>query len=678
MANVQYQVPRHSFYWLLLATLLATVPHALNAGWWLKLMLPLLLVTRWRLHIGRGAMPNKWVRSALMVLVLALVWRENGHVFSTEASTQLLVGAFLLKLLEMHRQRDAYVLLVLGYFVAATVFLFYQGPFAALYVLLLLWLLTAALVGINVPTIGWSWRSHGRTSAVILLQSVPVMVVLFIFVPRFGPLWAIPSHEGKAKTGMTDTLTLGSISELSESTELAFRVEFYTQPPEQHALYWRGLVLSEFDGQTWHQGQRRNAKVLLPQRQTMPHWWEQLEKKAGEPEYHYRVLLEPSGQRWLYALRHSISSTARVGATFGGTLATTKELNERFVYELESYPEYVMSEPLASEHRDYYLALPALVDPQARQLAAQLKARYPNPEERVEGALDWFRGEPFHYTLTPPKTGTHANDDFLFGTQRGFCEHYASAFAFMMRAAGIPARIVVGYQGGEWNPRSQHLSVYQYHAHAWVEVWLAGLGWVRVDPTATVAPERIEKERTVVDASDSRAHALWYGNRLILSLRAQLDWVEFNWQRWVLSYDEQQQERFLAGVFGEITPMKLAYSILFLVLLLLVPTLFWTFWVTRGPRLTAAQYEFLWMRRLLHRKGRVPLALTKTATVPQLAAMGAQYWPHKQPVFERWAFVMEQMLYAEQNGTLLLKEAQQERKKLRRLPKCSLKHDTKE
>lgn len=668
MTKVLYQVPRHSFYWLLLAALLAALPHALNSGWWLKLMLPLVLLMRWRLHLGRGKMPNKWVRTLLMAAVLALVWRENGHVFSTEASTQLLVGAFLLKLLEMHRQRDAYVLLVLGYFVAATVFLFYQGPVAALYVLLLLWFLTAALVGINVPTIDWSWRSHGRTSAAILLQSVPVMVVLFIFVPRFGPLWAIPSHDGKAKTGMTDTLTLGTISELSESTELAFRVEFYNTAPAQKDLYWRGLVLSEFDGRTWHQGQRRNARVLLPRGQTMPQWWQQLQQHSGEAEHHYRVMLEASGQRWLYALRHSISQTDRVGGTFGGTLATTRELNERFSYELKSYPSDIISEPLSSEHRAYYLALPALVEPQARRLAAQLKARYSAPKDRVEGALAWFRSEPFYYTLTPPKASDNANDDFLFNTQRGFCEHYASAFAFIMRAADIPARIVVGYQGGEWNPRSQHLSVYQYHAHAWVEVWLDEQGWVRVDPTATVAPERIEKERSVAEASDSRAHALWYGNRLILNLRAQLDWMEFNWQRWVLNYDEQQQDSFLKGMLGEVTPMKLAYGMLILVLLLLVPAMLWTYWMTRGPVLTPVQQEFLWMRRWLRRKASVPLAATQTATATQLAQHGAQCWPQEAAAFKRWALLMEQVLYAEHEAAPLIKAIQLQRKKLRRLP----------
>lgn len=667
MAKSQYQVPRHSFYWLLAAALFSAIPHAMNGGLWLQVMLPLVLIVRWRLHLGRGNMPNKWLRTLFMAAVVAMVWRENGHLFSTEASTQLLVGAFLLKLLEMQRQRDAYVFLVLGYFVAATVFLFYQGPFAALYVLLVLWLLTAALVGINVPTLHWSARSHGRASGVILLQSIPVMIALFIFVPRFGPLWAIPSADGKAKTGMSDTLSPGNISELSESTELAFRVEFFNHAPEQRDLYWRGLVLTEFDGRTWHQGRWRNTPVQLPSRHAMPTWWQQLGSLPSELGYQYRIMLEPSGQRWLYGLANSITDTRAIGATLGATLATPRELNERFVYELLSYPEVILDEQLDEEQAEYYVRLPPLIDPQTRQLAAQLSARYPNTEALVEGALAWFRSEPFHYTLRPPTTGKNTHDEFLFSTQRGFCEHYASAFAFLMRAAGVPSRIVVGYQGGEWNARSGHLSVYQYHAHAWVEVWSVEKGWVRVDPTATVAPERIEKERTVSDASGSRAHALWYGNRLVLSLRSQLDWMEFHWQRWVLNYDEQQQGQFLKKLLGEVTPMKLAYSLLVFAFALLLPAMFWTYWITRKPPLTPIQREFHWLRGLLRRKAEISFEETKMASTAQLVALGIKQWPEQTEVFEHWGELMEQMLYAEEESPTLLAQLQDERKRLRRL-----------
>lgn len=667
MAKIQYQVPRHSFYWLLAAALFAVIPHAMNSGLWMQIMLPLVLIARWRLHLGGGSMPNKWFRVLLMVAVVAMVWRENGHIFSTEASTQLLVGAFLLKLLEMHRQRDAYVFLVLGYFVAATVFLFYQGPFSALYVLLLLWLLTAALVGVNVPTAHWSGRSHGRTSGVILLQSIPVMVALFIFVPRFEPLWAIPSADGKAKTGMSDTLSPGNISELSESTELAFRVEFFNRAPEQRELYWRGLVLTEFDGRTWHQGRWRNAQLQIPDRHAMPSWWLQLSNLPPELSHHYRIMLEPSGQRWLYGLAHSMTHTEGIGAALGATLAASRELNERFIYELQSYPEVLLYDRLEGELEKYYLMLPPVVDPQTRQLAAQLSARYSDPNALVEGALAWFHSEPFHYTLRPPTTGKNTHDDFLFSTQRGFCEHYASAFAFLMRAAGIPSRIVVGYQGGEWNARSGHLSVYQYHAHAWVEVWIADKGWVRVDPTATVAPERIEQERTVSDASESRAHVLWYGNRLVLSLRAQLDWMEFNWQRWVLNYDEQQQGQFLRNLLGEVTPMKLAYGLLVFVLVLLLPVMLWTYWMTREPALTPIQREFHWVRGLMRRKAGISLKETKTATTSQLVALGIKQWPEQAAVFERWGSLMEQMLYAEEESQALWLQLKSERKYLRRL-----------
>lgn len=669
MANVSYQVPRHSFYWLLLAALFAVLPHAFYGGLWLKVLLPLVLLWRCRIHVGRAEMPNKWLRFLLMAVVLALVWRENGHFFGTEASSQLLVGAFLLKLLEMQRQRDAYVFLVLGYFVAATVFLFYQGPFTAFYVLLLLWLLTAALVGVNVPTLSWSGRSHGRSSAVILLQSIPIMVVLFIFVPRFGPLWAIPSSEGKAKTGMTDSLTLGAISELSESTELAFRVEFEEARPPQSALYWRGLVLSEFDGRQWRQPHRIKHRLLLPERQSMPVWWQQLTQREVAAQYTYRVLLEPTGESWLYGLSHSASQTPQVGLAFGDTLARARPVDERFVYEAQRAKPKEVPEALTEKQRDHYVHLPPLVEPKTRQLAAQLMARHSTADALVEGALQWFLEEPFSYTLTPPRTGEHPNDDFLFGTQSGFCEHFASAFAVLMRAAKVPARVVVGYQGGEWNPRSQHLSVYQYHAHAWVEVWLPERGWVRVDPTATVAPERIEQARTAAQSSNSAVRAMWYGNRLISSLRAQLDWIEFNWQRWVLNYDESQQNRFLSGLLGHITPAKLAYSLAVLVFILLLPVLVWTFWQTRGPQRTHYQEEFHWLRLLLHRKARVPMEATAHLSPQQLANMASLYWPEAAHEFEQWAAAMVPWLYAPEAPPSVPEDLKRIRKTLAKLPK---------
>lgn len=643
MARVYDHMPRHSFYWLLTAVVLAVLPHLLHAPWWLRALAIALVLYRWSLHLGRGKMPSKLARTALLLAFTAGVWQQHGTLFGVEPSTQLLVGAFLLKTLEMFRRRDAYVLLVLGYFVTATLLLFYQGPFAALYALLALWAFTAAFIGVNVPVQDEKAWQHGRTSASIMLQSIPMMLLLFVLVPRFGPLWAIPSPTGQAVTGMSDSLTLGDISALSESTELAFRVEFANERPTQQELYWRGVVLSEFDGHTW--AASRRARTFFRQQHAMPVWWQHL-SRLENPTYQYRIQLESTHNTWLFALAQSVSSDSDVGATQAGTLALQKPLYERFRYTVKSYPTELLPTSLSERERRRYLHLPPVLNPRTQALANTLRQEYFVDAEFVQGALRWFQGQPFTYTHQPPAVGEHANDDFLFTTQRGFCEHFASSFALLMRAGGVPARVVVGYQGGEWNPRSQHLSVYQYQAHAWVEVWLAERGWVLVDPTATFAPDRVEQERTVVEASSGGARHAWYGNQFVKALRTQLDWLEFSWQRWVLDYDEQQQGERLRNWLGEVTLSKLAWALLVLGSLLLLPTLLWALWMGRAPTVPPLQREFHWLRRHVARRGGVSLAISERWSANQLAEYGARCWPRAETDFVMWAQAMEMALYA--------------------------------
>lgn len=652
MSRVYDQVPRHSFYWLLCAVLLAALPHLLASGVWLRVLLVAVLGYRWWIHIGRGHMLNKWWRTLLLLGALVGVSYEHGNIFGVEPSTQLLVAAFLLKTLEMYRLRDAYVLLILGYFVAATTFLFYQGPLAALYVLLVLWLLTAALVGINVPTRNWPAKHHGRISGLIMLLGLPVMLMLFVLVPRFGPLWAIPSPTGQAKTGMSATMRLGDISALSESTELAFRVEFFTTPPTQQELYWRGLILSEFDGRTWSVGQ--SELTYYPSQHVMPEWWRTLQQTRAEG-YEYRVLLESTGETWLYALSHSITDTQHIGVSEAGILTARQPLYERFNYHVRSYPEAPILGSLNERDRARYLRLPPVTEPKTRALAQQLREQHYADAAFVAAALQWYTDAEFTYTHQPPTLGKHANDEFLFGERRGFCEHFASSFAFLMRAGGVPARVVVGYQGGEWNPRSQHLSVYQYQAHAWVEVWLANRGWMRVDPTATVAPHRVEQERTAAASSSSAARTLWYGNRWVNTLRKQLDWMEFSWQRWVLNYNEEAQSKWLRQWFGDVSPAKLGVFMLLFGAVLMLPVIIWALLADKKAPASPLQREFHWLRGIIAKRGGASLAESKHWSAQQLAEHGRTCWPGYDNHFKHWAEEMDAALYggAEQEQTLL-------------------------
>jgi len=646
MARVYGYLPRHSFYWLLVAVALAIVPHLLHATWWMRGLALAVLLYRYRLHVGQGRMPNRSLRLLFLLAVLFGLWQQHGTLFGVEPSTQLLVAAFLLKTLEMFQRRDAYVLLVLGYFVTATLFLFYQGPFAALYALVTLWAFSAALIGINQPLQQAPAWQHGRVSASLMLQSLPMMLLLFFLVPRLGPLWAIPSPTGQAVTGMSDSLSLGDISALSESTELAFRVEFLNEPPAQEELYWRGVVLGEFDGKSWRA--ERRTRSFVPQQQAMPAWWQEVNSLTA-PGYHYRVQLESPQNTWLFALAQPVSTTAGVGTTALGTLTLQQPLYERFRYTVHSHPNHVVSETLSEQQKQRYLHLPPVFNPRTQALAQQLRQQRHTDHAFVQGALGWFQQQPFTYTHQPPTVGRHANDDFLFATQRGFCEHFASSFALLMRAGGVPARIVVGYQGGEWNPRSQHLSVYQYQAHAWVEVWLDERGWTMIDPTATVAPHRVETERTVAEAGGSKMRNAWYANRLVMRLRKQMDWLEFSWQRWVLNYDEQQQSERLRQWLGAITPTKLGAALLGFGSVLLAPLLLWALWMGRPAIASALEREFHWLRRLLARKGGPALPKTEYWSAQQLAQQGSVLWPQAAHEFSAWAQAMEGALYAGAN-----------------------------
>lgn len=656
MARV-YQVPHHAFGWLAAGTALAALPHLLHGPLWLQVLLPLAVVGRVLMQRGRLSVPGRAMRVLLLGGVLLGTLYSHGTVLGPEAGTCLLVGAFALKLLEMVRLRDAYVLLVLGYFVLATSFLFYQGPLAAAYSLLVLLCLTAALPGINRPEAGLRGGAHGRVAAVMLLQALPLMVLLFVLVPRVGPLWSLEFTQQRARTGMSDSMAPGEVSNLSQSMELAFRVEFQGAVPPPAERYWRGLTYSWFDGRRWSQARPRE----LPQSEyvwygdragALPDWAAALQaarEDASGVVYRYRVIQEPSRRNWLYTLAVPFADDRSLGLVRDMRLVSQQELEQRFAYSVTSYPGLIGRMPLTDEERAFMLDLPAGFNPRARSMARQWRDQAGSPQAYAQRLLDWFREEAFYYTLQPPLLGEHSVDEFLFGSRRGFCEHYASAFVFMMRAGGVPARIVAGYQGGDLNPLGSHLSVHQYHAHAWAELWLEGRGWVEIDPTAAVAPARIEQGlEMALDAGDfgllRRA-----GDRVpgLRQLRQRLDYLQFAWQKWVLSYDQTQQTSLLQRWFGGASLMQtgllLASGAVLIVLLLAL----WVLLRHRAPARTALQREYRAMLRLLRRQG---LSVSDTMPPRRLAARVRQQWPAGAALVEQWARRYEQAAYAARPG----------------------------
>jgi transglutaminase-like putative cysteine protease len=540
-SGLSLPIPRASLLWLLLAQGLVVVPFlqhipATIIGLWLA-------CTLWRVQIFRmrARHPGNWFKGGLLVGTAGGVYLARGSLVGLEAGAALLVAAFVLKMLEMQTRRDALVLIFLGFFCVVVGYLFEDNLLWAAFTLLPVSTLLAALIGLQ------SSNSQGdslKLALKLLLQAVPLMLLLFLFFPRLEPLWSLPQPSNKGLTGLSDSMAPGDMAELSKSAALVFRASFDGPIPARNQLYWRSLTLEQFDGRRWSQSLRAQT-VQVPQ-------WE----KRGDA-LSYSIVMEPSGRPWLSSLDVGESNLADVRQMNDFRLQRRRPVEQSLLYNVTSWPDATREAQLNENIQRQDLQLPPKGNPQARQWANDLARRYRKPDALAEAMLDYFAREPYHYTLKPPTLGPDSIDDFLFESRRGFCAHYAGAMTFVLRAAGIPARVVAGYQGGELNPDGQYLTVRQFDAHAWVEYWQPGVGWRSVDPTAAVAPQRIEQgleQALAADEAflaDSPMSALRYRNVPWLnSMRLSWDNLNYGWQRWVLGYQGQEQLRVLNRWFS--------------------------------------------------------------------------------------------------------------------------------
>jgi transglutaminase-like putative cysteine protease len=525
---------------LLCAVFLVVAPHAFNLA--TSIMAFFCLSLAWRCAVlYRKTPPPPRTLLFLMTLVGAgLVFAEYHRFYGREAGASLFVVGLGLKLLELKTIRDAYLVVFLAFFVAVTQYLFSQSIAMAAYTLAVVVILVAALISLNCGD-SFPIKARFRLAGLMVAQAIPIMIVLFFLFPRIsGPLWKLPEDSATRKTGLSDVIEPGSIGRLGLSQEPAFRVDFEGTPPPPNQRYWRGPVFWRTDGQRW---------TLISERvpAAKPRW-------TGQP-YRYTVTLEPHNQRWVYALDLPASFPAQVTQTGEYLLTARDAIAERRQYAITSYTGYSTGS-LSEREKSLGLELPSMPSSRLTDLVEGWQAQAATPEELVARALRHFREEPFFYTLNPPLTPDNPVESFLFETRRGFCEHYATTFVVLMRIAGIPARVVTGYQGGQWNPLGRFLEVKQADAHAWAEVWFSGSGWTRIDPTAAVAPERIERGvdvDTQIAAGEIRFNPV--GGALAdqaLQLqdflrRSRMVWasIDHSWHRWVLSYGAEKQTRFL-------------------------------------------------------------------------------------------------------------------------------------
>lgn len=529
--------------WLLLTLALAVVPHAAELPVWLAPAF--FVIAGWRgfIAIRERPLPPRWVLLALATLATAGVLVSYKTLFGRDAGVTLLAAMTACKLLEARNLRDGVVLVFLGYLQVMSNLLYSQEIPLVVYLLILVTLMLISQMLIHRQHAGLTAWAPVRLASKMVLVAIPIMLVLFILFPRIpGPLWGLPKDAYQGRTGLSNAMEPGSIGELIQSSAVAFRVRFANAMPPPQQLYWRGPVLWNFDGRRW------THRDELPSQTPFPF----------TPEgsaLDYTVILEPNNQRWLLALDLPASLPPHAGMTRSFQLLREQPVNEVYRYAVRSYPQYRTGELTPSE-RFLGLRLPAQSNPRSRELAEQWRAHDPRPESLINAALTLFREEAFYYTLTPPRLGFHSVDEFLFRTRSGFCEHYASAFVFLMRAAGVPARVVTGYQGGERNALGEYLMVRQSDAHAWAEVWLKERGWVRVDPTAAVAPSRIQRGiyAALADTNTLPFLARRGGDHEWLrQLALSWDVLNIRWNEWVLAYGSDRQKEFLSGLgFGTV------------------------------------------------------------------------------------------------------------------------------
>ncbi|MCU6432688.1 DUF3488 and transglutaminase-like domain-containing protein [Undibacterium sp. Jales W-56] len=537
---------------LMLACLLVLVPHTLYAAWWVSASCLGLFVWRaWVTLTGRR-LPPSWVLAPIASLMMCGVFWQFRTFLGKEVGVTMLMLLLASKLLEMHAKRDLFVVIYLGYFLLLTHFFDAQTIGTAAMSLCTLAILLTAQLSFHYTGIVPSLWQRLKLGLAILGLAIPLTLIAFYLVPRIqGPLWKLPGDAQSGHTGLSDSMAPGNISKLALSEDIAFRVKFpdlaaFKAPPK-NLLYWRGIVLTHFDGRNWtHEDVQISTKEVSSAKNNI---------EFSDKPIRQQIIMEPNGQRWLMALDMPANPASL--AEFNSSLNHLKELtasqavHSRLRYELNSYPRYRWQAESGLADLLPEVELPAAYNPQTLAFAAELRQRFQDDESVIRAVLNYFRNEKFVYTLDPPLLGRNSVDDFLFKSREGFCEHYASAFVVLMRAIDIPARVVTGYQGGDMNTIDGYLEVRQSDAHAWTEVWLKGKGWIRVDPTAAVAPNRVMLN---LDNSLSRKGFIGtlgsaLGNTSLLTgLRMQWDAVNNSWNQWVLNYNQAKQLDFMRSL----------------------------------------------------------------------------------------------------------------------------------
>ncbi|MBS3803336.1 MAG: DUF3488 domain-containing protein [Oleiphilaceae bacterium] len=559
MSHHEQPLPSRALLWLIVGFVILVAPQWDRLPLWLIGVCILLATWRALAQKGRLRLPGKLLRIGIMLAMTALYLFTVSGRFSVETASSFFVLAVGLKWLETRYSRDFYVLFFILVYLAAVNFLFRQGIGWTLLNLVGVVSLFIGLQVLNAPQLKGASLAGWRRIGTMLIKTLPIVVLLFVFFPRMGPLWSVPMVSNQGKTGISDTMAPGSISSLAQSGDRAFRATFGGEVPPHRERYWRGLILDQFDGTTWQQSQplpfERPGRVNLDGG---------IGALAADE---YEILLDATNQRWAFALGNSNAVSDNLKPMAGELFRFRRPADTTLRYRLALGSEPTQAvEALSTEARRRYLQLPGQGNPRARALAERLKQSSSNDREFINSFLNKLRTEAYFYTLRPPTMPGDGIDSLLFDDKRGFCAHYAGAMTFLLRAADIPARVVVGYQGGAIGADEEYLIIRQYDAHAWVEAWLPDAGWVRVDPTAAIAPQRVESGlRDAVAEEGSFLENDWtspqrYGDMAALQwVSLKLDKLNYQWTRWVVGYQGQSQMDLMSRLPGNLSLRELGY-----------------------------------------------------------------------------------------------------------------------
>jgi len=524
-----------SLPWTLAALGFSVIPHIQYLPIWITFIFLSCSAWRYQVERRRWRLPPAWLRIVLSFGCFIGVWTSYDSVNGVGPGSALLAVMAALKLLETKRRRDQFVLLFISIFLIMSSLLREQY----------LWSLPYLVAGVLFTMTAWlrmstsskvSIAASFKTGARLIAYAAPLTLAMWLFFPRIAtPFWAVPIDTSSATSGLSDQMSPGNVSSLSLSNAVAFRVKFDSAVPAPRQLYWRGLVLHRFNGRTWSgneaslgSGARREIEIL------------------GDP-VSYQVTMEPTRRQWVFAL--DVPYQWDLKRTYMGRqhqLARMQSIDQRIAYNVVSYPEFRLNSEISESAKRRFTALPDNGNRRTLALAREMHAAAADDEAFITSVLQKFNNEEYFYTLEPPILGSNPVDRFLFDTRAGFCEHYASAFAVMMRAAGIPSRVVLGYQGGEINPLGQYMIVRQADAHAWTEVWLPDRGWYRIDPTAAVAPERILSGRSgAMFDGIAASWGLTAPSQWLYQLTMTWDALNAKWNDWVLGYGPENQGKFM-------------------------------------------------------------------------------------------------------------------------------------